>query len=51
MLFLCGNGDIAMVLLMTAIRVAVEMCIYVFNCMFCGGICSVSSGIGGSDIS
>ena len=33
-----------------AIRVAVEICTYLFNCMFCGGICGVGSGIGGSDI-
>ena len=52
MLCIGGNGDIVMLVLMTtAIRVAVEMCTYLFNCMFCGGICSVVSGIGGSDIS
>ena len=33
------------------ISVAVEICTYLFHCMFCGGICSVGSGIGGSDIS
>ena len=47
-----GNGDIVMlVLVTTAVRVAVEICTNIFNCMFCGGICSVGSGIGGSDIS
>ena len=45
-------GDIVILVLMTtAVRVAVEICTYLFNCMFCGGICSVGSGIGGSDIS
>ena len=33
-----------------AIRVAVEICTYLFNCMFCGGICGVSSSVGGSDM-
>ena len=43
---------IVMLLLMTtAIRVAVEICTYLFNCMFCGGICSVGNGIGCSEIS
>ena len=48
-----GNGDIvSMVLMTTAVRVAVEVCtFFLFNCMFCGGICSVGNGIGGSDIS
>ena len=40
-----------MVLMTAAIRVAVEICTYLFNCMFCGGICSVGSCIGGSEIS
>ena len=52
MLCIGGNGDIVMLVLMTtAIRVAVEICTYLFTCMFCGGICSVGSGIGGSAIS
>ena len=52
MLFIGVNGDIVILVLMTtAVRVAVEICTYLFNCMFCGGICSVGSGIGGSDIS
>jgi hypothetical protein len=47
-----GNGDTVMLLLMTTdIRVAAEICTYLFNCMFCGGICSVGSGIGCSEIS
>ena len=52
--FLCigGNGDIViMVLMTTAIRVEVEVCTFLLNCMFCGGICSIGNGIGGSDIS
>ena len=52
MLCIGGNGDIVILVLMTtAVRVAVEICAYLFNCMFCGGICSVCSGIGGSDVS
>ena len=40
-----------MVVWMTAaIRVADEFSTYLFNCMFCGGICGVGSGSGGSDI-
>ena len=47
-----GNGDIVMLVLKTtAIRAAVEISFDLFNCMFCGGICSVVSGIGGNDIS
>ena len=46
-----SNGGIVMLGLMTAaIRVAVAMFSYLFNTMFCGGICSVGTGIGGSDI-
>ena len=46
------NGGIVMLVLITAaIRVAVEILCYSFNTMFCGGICSVRSGIGGIDIS
>ena len=52
MLCIGGNGDIVMLLLMTtAIRVAAEICTYLFNCMFCGGICSVGIGIGCSEVS
>ena len=52
MLCIGGNGDIVILVLMTtAIRVAVEICTYLFNCMFCGGIYSVGGGIGRSDIS
>ena len=29
----------------TAIRAAVEICTYLFNCMFCGGVCSVCSHV------
>ena len=32
-----------------AIRVAVEISTYLLNCMFCGGLCGVDSGSGGSD--
>ena len=39
-----------LVLMTAAIRVAVEMFSYLFYTMFCGGICSVVSGIGGGDI-
>ena len=35
---------------MAAIRVAVEISTYLFICMFCGGLCGVDSGSGGSDI-
>ena len=35
-----------LLLMTTTIRVAAEICTYLFNCMFCGGICSVASGIG-----
>ena len=53
MLCIGGNGYIAMLVLMTtAIRVAVEMCTYLFKLFFfCGGIRSVGSGMSGSDIS
>ena len=33
-----------------AIRVAVEISTNSFNCVFCGGVCGVDSGSGGSDI-
>ena len=46
-----GDGGIVMVVSVTAaIRVAVEISTNLFNCMFCGGICCVGSGCGGSDI-
>ena len=52
MLCIGGNGDMVMLVLMTtAIRLAVEMCTYLFNSNFCGGTCSGCRGIGGSDIS
>ena len=52
MLCIGGFGDIVMLVLMTtAVRVAVKISTYLFNCMFCVGISSVGSGIGGSDIS
>ena len=52
MLCIGGNGDIVMLVLMTTVnRVAVEICTYLLNCMFCDGICIVGSGVGGSDIS
>ena len=38
-----------LLLITTAIRVAAEICTYLFNCMFCSGICSVGSGIGCSE--
>ena len=48
----CGDGCIVMVVSVTAsIRVAVKISTKVFNCMFCGGICCLCSGSGGSDIS
>ena len=45
------TGGREILVLMTAIRVAVEMFRYLFICMFCGGICSVGSVINCSDIS
>ena len=44
--FIRGNGDIVMLVLMTtAIRAAVEICTYLFIFMFCGGVCSVGSHV------
>ena len=52
MLCIGGSGYIAMLVLMTtAIRVAVEICTYLFKLYVFGGICNVGSGIGGSNIS
>ena len=52
MLCIGSNGGIVMLqLISAAIRVAVKICTYLFNCMFCDGICSVGSCIGGSGIS
>ena len=47
-----GDGGIEVVVIVTAVvSVVVLISSHILNCMFCGGICSVVSGIGGSDIS